>query len=430
MRQIRIYQYACFSLLVIGIAILGITYTINPIGVQVTNDFAFHTKFTDSDDNGHDHNIIVKEQTTITTTEAITDETDMVFDYVTNIPEENSEHEEDGKTTERGDVVSSTVINELDNEEDEDKAKHLRNRVISSDKKYDIKENSPRKLVEEILRESIHSHHVKNFVKPANERCKRRLPVCVVIGVAKSGSREIMDFMSLHPNIEIYWHAATYENPYFANKYHKGVEWFKSQMPCTYSNQITVIKNAWYFNNNYIPERIKRFDDNVKLILLLREPVSRAISQFMFFHPRASFSDRTFDDIAVVNNSVNRKADSIKRSIYDEPMKNWLNYFKLDQFLFIESNELKSNPARVLNKVEDFLGLEHYITPDMFVLNKKKGFYCIKSNLTVNGMACYAQDRGRQQPRVQPQTIRKLKEYFKPKNERFFKMIGQSFDWN
>ena len=72
-------------------------------------------------------------------------------------------------------------------------------------------------------------------------------------------------------------------------------------------------------------------------------------------------------------------------------MKLWLEY--LSQFLIMDNEELKNDPISTLNKVEHFLGLEHVINDEMFVLNKDKGFYCIQSNSTDTGMACYSENR-------------------------------------
>lgn len=316
-----------------------------------------------------------------------------------------------------------------------------------------------RERVERVLRNTITKYHFANFIKPENESCKRRLPICILIGVPKSGTREIMDFMRLHPHIEIY-HRVWYENYYFTRDYHKGRARFRSQMPCSYSNQITVMKNAWYFPRTNVPERIKNFNESMKLILLVREPVSRAVSH-LSWQTKSPVSSDNFERMVIRGNTVKSNDIGIFYSVYDRPMKKWLQYFQLDQFLIIESNELKVNPAAAMTKVEDFLGLQHYITPEMFVFNEEKGFFCVRSNLSVSGMdyghgtdtqtgatpvvsksqtlnqlpgtsqmACYADNRGREPINVAPSTISKLKEYFRPKNKRFFEMIGKTFDWN
>ena len=295
-----------------------------------------------------------------------------------------------------------------------------------TDAKPEINKVTDIKQLEQILRDSITNYHLANFIKPQNETCKRRLPICMLVGVAKCGTREIIDFMRLHPHIEIYHGESSYEDPYFARNYDKGTQWFRRQMPCSYSNQITVIKNAWYFHVNGVPERIKRFNESIKLILLVREPVSRAISQATFQGGHTFKFERKF----LHGDAVNTEDTSIRHSVYDKQMLKWLQYFKLDQFLIIESSEFEARPADMLKKIEEFLGLGHFITHEMFVFNKEKGFYCIKSNLTLDGMACFGKDRGREHVSVAPSIVSKLKEYFRHKNERFFKIIGRSFDWD
>ena len=282
---------------------------------------------------------------------------------------------------------------------------------------------------EKNLRDAISYYHMEYLVAPRNEKCEQRFPKCIVIGVAKCGTREVIDFMRLHPHIEIY-HRLTYEMPYFKGCFHEGDAWFKRQMPCSYSNQITIMKNSGYFRYKTVAKRIKEFNPNIKLILLIREPVSRVVSQFMFNKEKRWFDNvATLEDVVLKGNKVNESNKLISDSVYAMAMKEWLNYFNIDQFLFIEHEELKKKPYDVMSKIEQFLGLEKYIKPYMFVLNKESGFYCIRSDLTATGMACYAPDRGRKHVTVASSTLTKLKTYFQAKNELFFRLIGKTYDW-
>ena len=279
--------------------------------------------------------------------------------------------------------------------------------------------------------EAIHQDLFKPL-KPPDEKPRKRYPDCILIGVHKCGTRELTQFLHLHPKVQIYHHIS-FEMPYFKSSYFKGKRWFRSQMPTSYSNQITVMKNSVYFTtvSRNIPARIKKFNRNIKMILMVREPVSRVISQYMYDFQRNLIKPGTaLEELIIQNNSINENHNFVKDSVYDEPMEKWLKYFKLEQFLIIDANEFKSNPAQVLTKVEDFLDLEHYITPDMFVWNKEKGYNCIRSNLTDTGMACYSSGTGKKQINVNPQTAVILKDYYKEKNERFFKLIGRSFPWH
>ena len=295
---------------------------------------------------------------------------------------------------------------------------------------------------EQQLRDTIRIHHDKNFIQPKNETCEKRFPICILIGVNKCGTRELVDFLNLHPHIETYPSTLKkYEMPYFTSKYKEGDVWFQSQMPFTYSNQITLIKHAGYFHRSVVPQRIKQFNESIKLILMVREPVARSVSNYMMTrnnfleHPEKikliMYNKNNFSWFALnSNSSVKETKKVVKHSVYDKPMKLWLKYFNLSQFLIMDNEELKHDPVSTLKKVERFLGLEHFISDEMFVWKKDKGFYCVRSNITDNEMACYSENRGHQKHIVvSEKTLSKLSDYFKSKNRQFFEIIGRSFDW-
>ena len=256
--------------------------------------------------------------------------------------------------------------------------------------------------IDQQLRDAIRIHHDGNFIQPKDETCTKRIPICILVGVTKCCTRELVDFLNLHPHIETYPSTLKdYEMPYFNSKYKQGDKWLQNQMPCTYSNQITLMKNAGYFHNSVVPKRIKQFNESIKLILMVREPVSRSLSRYMFERYKymdspnsenMNYAKNNFSSF-VLNSSSDISENNIlvKRSVYDKPMKLWLEYFNLSQFLIMDNEELKHDPVSALRKVERFLGLEHVITDKMFVLNKDKGFYCIQSNIIDTGMACYSE---------------------------------------
>ena len=136
------------------------------------------------------------------------------------------------------------------------------------------------------------------------------------------------------------------------------------------------------------------------------------------------------EDVIFNNKTLDEKYNFISASEYDKRMEEWLKVFKREQFLIIDTNDFKYHPAKVLRQVEDFLGLEHFITPEHFVWNEEKGFYCIRTNVTDTGMACYSDKRGKKQLMdIDPKTRQYLTDYFRPKVQRFFKITGCNFDW-
>ena len=115
--------------------------------------------------------------------------------------------------------------------------------------------------------------------------CRHRLPGCLIIGVFKAGTRELIDFLSMHPDIVIKRYPI-YEISFFSSgKWSRGFEWYRKQMPLSMGHQITIEKSPDYFTNEQAPKRIWQMNPYVKLILIVRDPVERAISHFTFQNP-------------------------------------------------------------------------------------------------------------------------------------------------
>ena len=70
---------------------------------------------------------------------------------------------------------------------------------------------------------------------------------------------------------------------YFSGKYIKGRKWFRSKMMCSTKDQVTMEKAPQYFISP-APERIKSMNPDMKLILLVRDPVARAVSHYLQVH--------------------------------------------------------------------------------------------------------------------------------------------------
>ena len=95
---------------------------------------------------------------------------------------------------------------------------------------------------EAAIRQYANAIHMaaRKYVDIGAGQCVQRLPQCIIIGNFKSGTRELIDFMSMHPRIKILY-KPVYEVEFFNKFYSRGLEWYRRKMPCTNANQITVL---------------------------------------------------------------------------------------------------------------------------------------------------------------------------------------------
>lgn len=262
------------------------------------------------------------------------------------------------------------------------------------------------------------------------EGLEKRLPQCIIIGVRKCGTRALLEFLDLHPNIKI----ADMEMHFF-NKdenYNNGYEWYRKYMPFSLSSDITIEKTPRYFISESAPERIFKFNSSIKLIVIFRHPTTRVISDYSQVYENKLERNKSFEPFERIvidkrTGRVNTGYKAVRISMYYYHLTQWLLYFRRHQIHVVNGDNLIVKPLEEIKKVETFLGLDHLITEKNVYLNETRGFYCMKSG---NNQHCLGAQKGRKHPDIDPLVKRKLNDFYRPYNRKLFAMIGQEFDWD
>jgi hypothetical protein len=139
----------------------------------------------------------------------------------------------------------------------------------------------------------------------------------------------------------------------------------------------------------YFPEcapRIKSYNPDMKWILLLRNPIDRAYSQFGMLVSRGQ-EKRGFSD--VIRNEINYRRNApiihlgksfipvqsytyLDRGRYSQQLRRIFSFFPEEQVLIIESKSFYSEPEKELKRITDFLGVQPFATIENQKVNKTK----------------------------------------------------------
>ena len=109
-----------------------------------------------------------------------------------------------------------------------------------------------------------------------------------------------------------------------------------------------------YFNTESVPERVRRMDPRVLLLLVVRDPVTRLISdytQIMHNHVERGLAPKSFEELVFLNNAtqeVNTRYDAVGKSMYDVHMRRWLKHFPLEQIHVVNGDRLIRKPWQEL----------------------------------------------------------------------------------
>lgn len=258
----------------------------------------------------------------------------------------------------------------------------------------------------------------------------RVLPDYLIIGAAKGGTTTLYAWLGQHPLVEP---AVTKQINFFDWNFYLGSAWYRSNFPLERDRARCELQHGRSFMTGeatptYLmysfltAERAAATIPNVKLIVMLREPVDRAYSQYKmarrmgweplpFEEANAQEQTRLEGEIQRMSadykyRSWNYRLSYIGRSRYADELKPWLERFPRERFHFVKTEELAANPRPTLDAVHAFLGLPPHELSEYRSLN-------------VGGPDDDLADR----------TRAALTEYFKPHNRRLYDLVGVDFGW-
>ncbi|KAM9425379.1 heparan sulfate glucosamine 3-O-sulfotransferase 3B1-like [Pholidichthys leucotaenia] len=261
----------------------------------------------------------------------------------------------------------------------------------------------------------------------ANSFGSKKFPQAIIIGVKKGGTRALLEFLRIHPDVR----AVGAEPHFFDRFYDKGLEWYRNLMPRTLEGQITMEKTPSYFITKEAPRRIYSMSRYTKLIVVVRDPVTRAVSDYTQTLSKSPGLP-SFQNLAFRNTTtglIDTSWSAVRIGIYAKHLENWLRYFPLSRFLFVSGERLVTDPAGEMGRVQDFLGLKRVVTDKHFYFNQTKGFPCLKKPEGSSRPRCLGKSKGRPHPQISSEVLLRLRDFYRPFNLKFYQMTGHDFGW-
>jgi hypothetical protein len=254
-------------------------------------------------------------------------------------------------------------------------------------------------------------------------RAWRGWPGFLIVGVQKGGTTSLFDYLSQHPNISPPFRK---EIKFFDYNHRFGMKWYQANFPLrmklSKNQSITGEASPNYiFHPNGLARIALTFPD-IKIILLLRNPINRAYSHYrrMFVSKRESL---TFDE-AISMEEERLRGEALKiaanprysqekyfnysylsRGRYIEQVGKLFELFPRENVLLLKSEDFYTETARIYHQTLSFLGLPGIDLPNYRVSNQ-----------------------GRYEP-MNAATRQKLADYFAPYNERLYQCIQRNFGW-
>ena len=207
------------------------------------------------------------------------------------------------------------------------------------------------------------------------------LPNFMCIGAAKAGTTTLYDILKQHPEIFI----PAFKEPHFFDipeNYNNGIEWYEKNYFRNINKKIIADFTPSYFFEKQAPERIfNELGKDIKFVILLRHPVDRAYSHYLHsvrdknedigFEEALRKEDNRIDKFIKNKDYLSYLRNSYyHQGLYGEMIERYLQYFSLDNFLFIHfENEFIIDRKNVIDKLLIFIGLETEINLNLDLIS-------------------------------------------------------------
>jgi hypothetical protein len=208
-------------------------------------------------------------------------------------------------------------------------------------------------------------HDIRTFTQSA-EKAKVKFLVC---GTQKGGTTTLDAYLRQHPEICM---AKFKEVHYFDREkyflYHKPDyqiyhDFFDPEPGQIIWGETTPVYMYWYD----APRRIWEYNPEMKLIILLRNPIRRAYSHWNMQRERG-YDELSFQE--AIHQEENRRRESLPyqnrrfsyldRGYYSDQIKRLRTYFPKDQLLILKSKALRDDPQNTLDQITHFLGTSQF----------------------------------------------------------------------
>jgi hypothetical protein len=257
----------------------------------------------------------------------------------------------------------------------------------------------------------------------------RPFPEFLIIGAQKAGTSSLYKYLLQHPAIlpayqkEI--HFFTIPELYF-----KGHNWYRGHFPTILARgksrqRLIGEASPSYLFFPLVPERVHQVMPQAKLIVLLRDPVARAFSNY---HHQVRYGLETLSFEEAIEQEQERLGNDLQKTIenpqfhsldlahfsyllrgeYVTQLKRWRSLFPAAQMLILKSEDFYDEPQQTVAQVASFLNLPACQPNPAIFKRYNPGIY----------------------NKMNPQTRQRLSRYFQPANEELYEFLGKNLAWH
>jgi hypothetical protein len=264
------------------------------------------------------------------------------------------------------------------------------------------------------------------------------LPTFLLVGAQKSGTTTLAHDLAAHPEIDM----EEREVHYFDRFADRDLGWYAAQFTGEGAKAIGESTPEYLFLPEVAP-RIAEALPGVSLLVILRDPVDRAYSQYWHNHARGHevlpFGEALAAEaerVAGASATARARWSYAARGMYAEQLHRLFGHVDRARVHVLLLDDLVSDRARTLSSVYRFVGVDESFTPPPV---RRNPYYEFRSQrlrrpirrlpVPLRRVALRLNQRAAAYPSMAPETRAALVERFRAPNAALAELLGVALPW-
>lgn len=165
------------------------------------------------------------------------------------------------------------------------------------------------------------------------------------------------EIIGSHPQVSV---PREKEANFFSYYFDHGYQWYEHLFDTADSRVKTGEISPSYFHDPAVPGRVSNYHPAMKVILTLRNPVQRAMSNHRHEVRLGHLTGRDLSfEAGLANNPM-----YIEQGLFAKHLRNWLAHFPAQQIFIVLTEDIEADPVRVARDVFRFLEVDDSFQPE------------------------------------------------------------------
>lgn len=174
-------------------------------------------------------------------------------------------------------------------------------------------------------------------------------PTIIGIGAQKCASTWVHAALGVHPQIGV---SVPKEVDFFSYYFDRGYEWYETHFAQATLRPVRFEASPSYLHDPRAPERVYDYNPEIKILLMLRDPIDRAYSNHLHEVIKGHIGPISFAH-GLANNPA-----YIEQGLYATHLARWLSVFPRKQILVLFAEDVKVNPGVAAQQLYAFAGVD------------------------------------------------------------------------